>query len=55
MVPVMEGLELSETYIVDGVLRARPGMPVNPVQAGASAPAQAPERAEVADPVEDAE
>ena len=30
MVPILEGLEGSETYIVDGLLRARPGMPVTP-------------------------
>lgn len=34
MVPVNEGLELSDTYIVEGVLRARPGMPVSPAQSG---------------------
>jgi len=32
MVPVSEGLELSDTYIVDGVLRARPGLPVKPIR-----------------------
>ena len=31
MVPVVEGLELSDTYIVEGVLRTRPGMPVTPM------------------------
>jgi RND family efflux transporter MFP subunit len=30
MVPVLEGLDGSETYIVEGLLRARPGMPVTP-------------------------
>jgi len=30
MVPITEGLEGSETYIAEGLLRARPGMPVNP-------------------------
>jgi RND family efflux transporter MFP subunit len=30
MVPILEGLDGSETYIVDGLLRARPGMPVSP-------------------------
>ena len=30
MVPILEGLEGSETYIVEGLLRARPGMPVTP-------------------------
>ena len=30
MVPITEGLDGSETYIVDGMLRARPGMPVSP-------------------------
>lgn len=30
MVPILEGLDGSETYIVEGLLRARPGMPVNP-------------------------
>jgi len=30
MVPVTDGLDGSETYIVDGMLRARPGMPVTP-------------------------
>ncbi len=34
MVPVTAGLELSDSYIVDGVLRARPGMPVNPQRGG---------------------
>jgi RND family efflux transporter MFP subunit len=33
MVPIMEGLEGDETYIVDGMLRARPGMPVTPERA----------------------
>jgi RND family efflux transporter MFP subunit len=32
MVPVSEGLEGSETYITEGLLRARPGMPVTPQQ-----------------------
>ncbi len=32
MVPVSEGLEGTETYITDGLLRARPGMPVTPQQ-----------------------
>ena len=36
MVPVTEGLELSDTYIAEGVLRARPGMPVTPTQAGSA-------------------
>ena len=35
MVPVIQGLEMSETYIVDGVLRARPGMPVTPADRAA--------------------
>ena len=30
MVPITEGLDGTETYIVDGMLRARPGMPVTP-------------------------
>ncbi|MGB6853783.1 MAG: efflux RND transporter periplasmic adaptor subunit [Thermoanaerobaculia bacterium] len=30
MVPILEGLDGSETYIVNGLLRARPGMPVTP-------------------------
>lgn len=30
MVPILEGLEGSESYIVEGLLRARPGMPVTP-------------------------
>jgi RND family efflux transporter MFP subunit len=30
MVPILEGLDGSETYIVEGLLRARPGMPVAP-------------------------
>ena len=30
MVPILEGLDGTETYIVDGLLRARPGMPVTP-------------------------
>jgi multidrug efflux system membrane fusion protein len=30
MVPITEGLDGSETYIVEGMLRARPGMPVTP-------------------------
>ena len=30
MVPILEGLEGDETYIVDGLLRARPGMPATP-------------------------
>ena len=34
MVPITEGLDGSETYIVDGMLRARPGMPVTPRQGG---------------------
>ena len=32
MVPILEGLDGSETYIVEGLLRARPGMPVSPDQ-----------------------
>ncbi|MGB5878985.1 MAG: efflux RND transporter periplasmic adaptor subunit [Thermoanaerobaculia bacterium] len=32
MVPILEGLDGSETYIVNGLLRARPGMPVTPEQ-----------------------
>lgn len=36
MAPVTEGLELSDTYIVEGVLRARPGMPVTPTRAGSA-------------------
>jgi RND family efflux transporter MFP subunit len=34
LIPVTEGLEGSETYIVDGLLRARPGMPVTPETEG---------------------
>ena len=30
---ITEGLDASERYIVEGVLRARPGMPVNPTTA----------------------
>jgi RND family efflux transporter MFP subunit len=30
MVPILEGLDGSETYIVEGLLRARPEMPVTP-------------------------
>ena len=30
MVPIIEGLDGTETYIVEGMLRARPGMPVAP-------------------------
>ena len=30
MVPVLSGLDGSETYIVNGLLRARPGLPVTP-------------------------
>lgn len=30
LVPISEGLDGSETYIVNGLLRARPGMPVTP-------------------------
>jgi len=48
MVPILEGLDGSETYIVEGLLRARPGMPVTPEtlsdtpeQAARSAPAAA--------------
>jgi multidrug efflux system membrane fusion protein len=33
MIPVWEGLDGSETYVIDGVLRARPGMPVTPASA----------------------
>jgi len=44
MVPIIEGLDGSETYIVDGMLRARPGMPVTPDKVAdtrqASAPAE---------------
>lgn len=39
MVPVLEGLEGDETYIVDGLLRARPGMPVTPGAPSAAEPA----------------
>ncbi|WP_432720487.1 efflux RND transporter periplasmic adaptor subunit [Jeongeupia wiesaeckerbachi] len=38
---VREGLKDGDRVVVDGVLKARPGQPVNPVQAGASAPAAA--------------
>ncbi|MFC7092317.1 efflux RND transporter periplasmic adaptor subunit [Jeongeupia naejangsanensis] len=38
---VISGLKDGDRVIVDGVLKARPGQPVNPVQAGASAPAAA--------------
>ena len=41
MVPILEGLDGSETYIVEGLLRARPGMPVTP-----DTVADAPERGE---------
>ena len=34
MVPVNEGLDGTETYVVDGMLRARPGMPVTPEPMG---------------------
>ncbi len=34
LVPVLEGLAGGETYIVDGLLRARPGLPVTPEAAG---------------------
>ena len=30
MVPILDGLDGSETYIVTGLLRARPGMPATP-------------------------
>jgi RND family efflux transporter MFP subunit len=30
MVPILDGLDGSETYIVEGLLRARPGLPVTP-------------------------
>jgi RND family efflux transporter MFP subunit len=30
MVPITEGLDGTETYVVEGMLRARPGMPVTP-------------------------
>lgn len=30
LVPIVDGLDGSETYIVNGLLRARPGMPVTP-------------------------
>ena len=30
---ITEGLDASDRYIVEGVLRARPGMPVNPTTA----------------------
>jgi RND family efflux transporter MFP subunit len=43
MVPILEGLEGDETYIVDGLLRARPGMPVTP---GDPTPAKAPSGAD---------
>jgi RND family efflux transporter MFP subunit len=39
MVPILEGLEGDETYIVDGLLRARPGMPVTPGEPSSSEPA----------------
>ena len=29
-IPVLSGLEAGETYILEGLLKARPGMPVNP-------------------------
>ena len=51
MVPILEGLDGSETYIVEGLLRARPGMPVTPDKMSdthesqaASAPAPQPTR-----------
>ncbi len=29
-IPVLSGLEAGETYILEGLLKARPGMPVTP-------------------------
>jgi len=37
MVPILDGLEGDETYIVEGLLRARPGKPVTPMEGAASA------------------
>lgn len=42
MVPILEGLDGSETYIVEGLLRARPGMPVNPDTAADTQEARTP-------------
>lgn len=46
MVPILEGLDGSETYIVEGLLRARPGMPVMPDRVADTQ--EAPEPAEAA-------
>ena len=45
MVPILEGLDGSETYIVEGLLRARPGMPVTP-----DTVSDTPERADRSEP-----
>jgi len=41
MVPILDGLDGSETYIVEGLLKARPGMPVSPQPVSSTAPAAA--------------
>ncbi len=46
MVPILEGLEGDETYIVDGLLRARPGMPVTPGELSSAQPAPKPKPTE---------
>jgi len=48
MVPITEGLDGSETYIVDGMLRARPGMPVTPDTMANTPEATAPVESETA-------
>ena len=48
MVPITEGLDGSETYIVDGMLRARPGMPVSPDKISDTREASAPSELEAA-------
>jgi hypothetical protein len=48
-VVVDEGLEGDENYIVEGLLRARPGLPVNPQ--GAAAP-RGPSESEDSSPAE---
>jgi len=45
MVPILEGMDGSETYIVEGLLRARPGMPVTP-----DTVSDTPERADRSEP-----
>lgn len=46
MVPILEGLDGSETYIVEGLLRARVGMPVTPEKIADSREEKAPARPE---------